>query len=932
MGSSKKQTVGYWYRPILDLVMCQGEIDALLRVRGGEVDAWRGEMTEPGTLTIDAPEIWGGEDSEGGMQGEADVMFGGPDQMPNEWAQANIGPDPSAHRGVARFLWKAGRYGAMNPYPKPLSLLVRRILKGWHEDVCWYQETSVVPLGSHPGTIGVVENFAGGLEEYTLETGNAGQFTVVSDGTGIALKVSGNQNATIRKPIGFAGQLQQVSLRFKPVQLAPDDFATFDLRRSDGLYVFGFNQRREGVGKPTCYVSLGTTTSTDAVFSDVDLLIGNWYSFVADYDPSNDRYVCQVRDGSDTVLQTVYLNLSGSQIQNATTLVFRHEGSGGEGWFADVHMLFNAVVVEGQGMNPAHIIYDSLTDPRMQGEPVEMVNDASFRAAADKLYDEGFGLCARFDPDQETVEQFRQRVCSVINAQCSRSTVDGQWYLDLIRGDYDIGSLPVLTDDDIIEFKAEPAVIDDMVNQVAVEWFDRDLKQARTTAPLHSLGAIQAMGTIVAETLKFPEIPVESLGQRRAGMALREKSTPLWRYTATTTRKPYNWRIGTYFRLQAPKHGVTDSVCLVGDIDKGTLRSGAISLVAVQDVFGMPDSTYVVGQPPVPPPDPSPQPAVAQVAFEAPYVELAATLPAGELAALDEHAGFLQVVGARPPGGRTYQLNVAPEGGEFESAGNFDWCPTAIVVEAADHEDTAFTLANPSLLDRVSVGTAALWGTEIVRVDALDREALTVTLGRGCADSVWQKHAAGERIWFYDEWASSDLAQWATAEEVHARLLTRTGNAMLAIGTAPQATVLFDQRQARPYPPANVRVNGAVAPDAVVGDAEITGFHRDRLLQADQLIDQTEPDIGPEAGTTYVVRNIDVAIDTETYYQDGITVFPHVVPGGDLASVNRLEVYAVRDGLESRERAVFIFSVGSVLLTEDDEPITTETDDPILME
>src|SRR5690606_2888304 len=59
-------------------------------------------------------------------------------------------------------------------------------------------------------------------------------------------------------------------------------------------------------------------------------------------------------------------------------------------------------------MNPAHVIYDSLI--YLQGEPIGSIDEASFMAAADTLYAEGFGICTRCDHDRETIEQFRQRI------------------------------------------------------------------------------------------------------------------------------------------------------------------------------------------------------------------------------------------------------------------------------------------------------------------------------------------------------------------------------------------------------------------------------------------------------------------------------------------------------------------------------------------
>ena len=139
-----------------------------------------------------------------------------------------------------------------------------------------------------------------------------------------------------------------------------------------------------------------------------------------------------------------------------------------------------------------------------------------------------------------------------------------------------------------------------------MEWFDPIKKKKRTTTPLQSLGSIQSIGGIVGEVASYPEIPFEPLALRVAARDLAQKSTPLKRFRLTTNRVPYAWRAGDYFRLQAPRRGIADMVCMLGEIDAGTPRSGSMRLVAIQDVSTMPETVYVTPErttePSCPPP------------------------------------------------------------------------------------------------------------------------------------------------------------------------------------------------------------------------------------------------------------------------------------------------------------------------------------------
>src|SRR5690606_18092952 len=143
---------------------------------------------------------------------------------------------------------------------------------------------------------------------------------------------------------------------------------------------------------------------------------------------------------------------------------------------------------------------------------------------------------------------------------------------------------------------------------------------------------------------------------------------------------------------------------------------------------------------------------------------------------------------------------------------NGDFCPTALVVEAAPLTDplpTQFTLSAGEGLVRVEVGASVLWSgaagdgsdDEWCRVDAIDADAGTISLGRGCADTVPQAHAAGSRLYFYGDSAAHDTTEYADAETVDVKLLTNTGSQQLGEDDASPMSVTFDRRQSRPYPP-----------------------------------------------------------------------------------------------------------------------------------
>lgn len=901
MGSSKKVTVGYWYHPVMQLVLGRGPVDAILRVRGADVDAWTGEITASGTIAIDNPELWGGESSEGGIVGDLEVSMGDAAQTPNAYADAQLGADPSAHRGQLSMLFKGGRFGAMNPYPKALSVMLRRILEGWElaGGSCWYPEKAPIPVAVSEPT--VIANTAAGWSYQVV----AGVINTTTDLLIDALTLPSAGYASGQMPFGHdptvaafepplpinTPWLPETSLWLRRTISVPAGHVVTLAGNIENAVIFWINGVRFGdVNRHNAQI---TSLPAFSITIPAELLL-----------PGNNVLTMLCLDEDDVPDPS-----PSALLQNDATYFHCSISIGARDLLA---------------INPAHALYYSLVSETMQGEPVGFVNEASFIAAADIFFAEGLGVCTEWDPDKETVEQFRARICEAVGARMSRSTVDGQWYLDVMRGVANPSGLPVLSDDDILDFELEPAVLDDAVNQVSIQWFDPLTKQERTTAPLQALGAIDA-GGVVAQTLSYTCLPTEGLALRAGERELRQRATPLKRFRLVANRRPYSWRTGNYFRLQAPKRGIADMVCLVGDIEKGTLRSGAISLTAVEDVFGMPATSYVTGQEPIPPASTAPVVVTEQRAFEAPYVELVQSMGAGDLAALAADAGYLAVVGARPGVGINYELNTRPAAGTYAAIGNFDWCPTAVVVQAAARLDTSFSLASASLLGRVDVGTAALWGDEIVRVDAIDGGALTITLARGCADTVPQAHAAGERIWFFDAWAGSDLVEYVDGETAEAKLRTRTGTDILSLDFALAISATFDSRAHRPYPPGRMRINGLAAPANVeTPGIEVTGAHRDRVLQADQLVDTEAASVGPEVGTTYGARLVRTDTEAQLDSQTGLSS-PSATLAAEYVGEVRVELWSMRDGLESWQRQAMVFLyIGDGRATEAGELRETE--------
>ena len=912
MGGSKKQTVGYWYKLLYHAGLSKGPIDAFLEFRGGDKTAWQGELTASGTININQPKLWGGEKDQGGIVSDVDVMFGESAQAANAYLLANLGPQVPAWRGLATLVFKGGKYGAINPYPQKAAYKIRKIRQGW-DGACWYPETAPVgkimsraPVSSPYGwlsystgwlNVGCSQEWGGsltsyqnwfkgfidsirvtkGIARYTTEiyavptaefdTSGADPYwanvlfcllfngadgsTTITDAKGhTATAYNGAALSTAKSKFGgsscyFDGIDDRVQITFTPGE--EDLGNTFTLE----AWVNVDEARTGNYGNPILSAGPLSTGHKDTIWS----VYG---------DKSRIHIENNISTGS--VVITAIEEPIGPGVWRFVSL--SRDGATGLYW-----MHVDGVLATGSpdmdfAMNPAHVLYFSRTNSDMGREPTANINAASLTAAADTLFAEGFGICTTRDPAQESVEEFESRITKLIDGSFSRDPITGLWHLDLARGDYVLGDLPILTDDDILEFREVPSTLDNAINSVSVSYFDPERKEAITTPPVQARALIQDFGTI-HQTIEYPEIPTATLAARVALRELRATATPTRAFDLVCTRKPYAWRPNTYFRLKLPKRGIADMVCIVGEKESGGLKSGAIRLKAAQDIYSMPAFSFVENEPGVDTsPSQVPLPITLQAAFEAPYIELVRTLSRADMDVLPADAGHLLAVAAAPAAGINYTMMVDAGGGYLET-GNGDWCPTATVVAASSWLDTPFTLAGGTRLDEVVVGSAALWDNEIVRVDAINPTTGAVTLARACADTLPAEHAAGSRIWFYQDNEAVDLTEYTDGEALDVKLLTNTLSRQVDIAAATAMPVVMDSRAVLPYPPAKVQINGSYFPVALLNNPliTITWAHRDRVLQADQLIDWTAASIGPETGVTYTLRlygEVDTLLRTET--------------------------------------------------------------------
>jgi hypothetical protein len=222
-------------------------------------------------------------------------------------------------------------------------------------------------------------------------------------------------------------------------------------------------------------------------------------------------------------------------------------------------------------------------------------------------------------------------------------------------------------------------------------------------------------------------------------------------------------------------------VLRVGKIEEGD--TGVLTLTVVQDVFGLPSTSYSSGQQGSSwtPPDKTARPVAIQRLIDLPYAVLAGTLSEAELSYLKPESGYIGVMAVAPTAlSINYQLQTRAAGAQFADRGQGDWTPSGTLTAPVGRLDTVLHV-NMDIFP--AVGDGLIVNDEVMRVDALifsrhrHRRArlhgLTAVrapcrrpmLGvSGCAGIRWVEYLSGE-----------------TAE---VRLLTRTSTETLAESAA----------------------------------------------------------------------------------------------------------------------------------------------------
>ncbi len=580
----------------------------------------------------------------------------------------------------------------------------------------------------------------------------------------------------------------------------------------------------------------------------------------------------------------------------------------------------------GGDANPAFAVYDILTNRRYGlGVLPARIDATSFQYAATLLKNEGLGVSMLFDSPQ-TADQLVGEILRHADGVLYVDMQTGLWTIKLARGDYDPATIDEITVDECQSVKFSRASWEETSNQVTLNYIDRGNDFNKRTVKQEDNANIAMSGEVRTEDVTFNGLSNSSTAAIVAARCLMGFTYPLSKITVVVNRKAWKWRVGGVFKLFWVPLGLT-IVFRIIRIGYGEIADGKISIDAVEDIFGLAYTFY----------DPPPSSGWVDPTG-APTAPASQQLEESPLQLAPSSAIYVLTLVARSEGtDHGYQVFQPVGGSDTETNEVSAFAPIGLLLgaylaTAPALDATGFKLqlggVDLSLLESTDGGGLNL-GTNLALIDeeivswetATFNSDGTISISnviRGVFDTVPADHSSGSKVVFLSDGAGlTQPAPYGSDQTVSAKILPENSRGTFPLGSASYITTTTRSRYARPYPPGNIRIQGAgygVRYTTTVGDVLVAWSSRNRLTQAAAggVVPQDAVAIAGETGQTHKVLVLVAGVLVRTVAP---ATTPFTYHGSDRAADSgaaglvTLEIYSNANGLDSYQAQTLVFEM-----------------------
>lgn len=864
MGSKKKQTVGYKYFAYGHFVLCHGPIDSITKISFQDKEAYTNETSSNQSIYIDKPNLFGGDEQSGGIQGNVELLFGRADQQKSNVLKRICGDLISAWRGVTSVVFDNVYIGTSPTFPES-KWRVKRIHTLQDGQQQWYDEKAAIQqLSSYitdneniTTTIHAITPSGNSTQEVSTHS-ETGSFGYDFDSFGasktiINLKYQLNQNRVITILGGIYGVVQQPTLSVNKLKIISESWDNL----SSG---FTFTHQ----------IEIPSGDSSESI--ELDYI----------FDQS----------------------LGGISIKSVA-----------------LDFDINDVVNSDFDINPAHIIRECLTNSLWgKGANAGLIDDISFEACADTLYTEGMGMSMVWS-DSTSIKEFIDNVLEHINGELYVDRITNLWTLQLIRNDYKVSDLQHLTESHYKSLTFERKTLAECVNQVTVTYYDRE-RAKDSTVTVQDVARIAQQGGVVAQKVEYKGFTNSGLASR---VALRDLKTLSSELSSIEFDVPEsvaeNWHKAYVFKLSNSRYGLSEAVFRVTEIKFGDGVDNTVSVKAIEDSFSSPMQAVVEYMPPVKN-DIAAKDATA-IAFEVPYIELVEQYGQDEIDAKLEKNPDLSFVGLAAVRPNNFHINASlysNAGAGYAEESTLDFCPSATLKAAIGYIDTIFEVENVAEFELLKINHRIQLDDELMAFVSFDTTTHILTVKRGVADTVPAKHIANARIYGWDNYSGLDSTEYLSGEAVAMKALTLTGSDILDLSAAAAHSITCNARAIRPYPPANVKFNDDYYPESLIvtNDILLTWVDRNRIQQTGgEILGFYDAGVTKEMGVSYSYELIseNVVLDSGSNLTVNTVTILHSVLIANKAHTLRL--WSEHDGYTSHQifEHAFFVEAASLILT-----------------
>lgn len=579
----------------------------------------------------------------------------------------------------------------------------------------------------------------------------------------------------------------------------------------------------------------------------------------------------------------------------------------------------------GEDLNPMEVLYQVLVS-RWGGLDVDAgdIDAPSFVAAAQTLADEGNGMSlivSKSNGGKSTIEEILRQIDGILYQEPET----GKIVVRLVRYDYDVETLPLLTPANVISVRNFSRTSwEDTLNQVRVTYPRRDNKYETGAAMVQDMANINAQGRLRSTNSSFPGCHTPELAVSLATRELSMLSIPMYKVTIEVNREVAQLRPGEPFRFSWPEYGIEDIVMRVQRFNLGELVDGRIVIEAIQDRFAANDTVF----------------AAPEKSLYEPITRDAEDVTQAVLTEAPNWLLRQQEDVPLPGSGNGYPLLLPRNVNAFQLAYSAKIGDVSIVDYTA-YDGSALLDTAIAKLDGFTTGTTSLnirdvrpntdWlagastaetrtgvnllviGEEWLTYESVtDNGNGTWTLGtvhRGLLDTQPVDHAELEPV-FLAHVEGLSLEEFSATSDFTVKVMSYTDSEATPEAGAPTFTHTPDRRYERPLPPDWTVVNGSRSPGTITTQGPHSVDWRARNRNSDLIAFPDDSAETEEQGVTYTLRVYLDDVLQSSLTESGITnPGTNVTFASPSSGTARIEIASERDGLESYTRDWIEFQV-----------------------